>query len=150
MNLLCVKSRLRYSAELAFYKEHHINKCNIHIHALCIPLEWFSWFVLLNYIQVIPFIISTIVGMHYLFLNVNASYITAISIVILEYLAKIVFTSVNYAWIWAFAIQFLSWGIQVFIGHYYYEKNSPGMTKRLTLESIVLSLLMAWDVIFDD
>jgi uncharacterized membrane protein YGL010W len=45
----------------------------------------------------------------------------------------------------AVILQFFSWIIQVQIGHFYYEKNRPGMMKKITFNSTVLSLFMAID-----
>jgi uncharacterized membrane protein YGL010W len=52
----------------------------------------------------------------------------------------------NYStWLAAVILQLFSWFIQVQIGHFYYEKNQPGMMKKLTFNSIILSLFMAVD-----
>jgi len=42
-------------------------------------------------------------------------------------------------------MQGVSWFMQVVVGHWILEKNQPSMTKKLTFNSIVLSVLLAWD-----
>ena len=42
-------------------------------------------------------------------------------------------------------LQFTAWFLQVYIGHSILEQNHPSMMKKLTINSIVLSLLLAWD-----
>jgi uncharacterized membrane protein YGL010W len=43
-------------------------------------------------------------------------------------------------------IHLVAWSLQVGVGHILLEKNSPGFMTDLTLNAIVLSILLAWDV----
>ena len=39
-----------------------------------------------------------------------------------------------------------AWVVQVGVGHALVEGNKPGMVEQLTVNSVVLSPLLAWDV----
>ena len=43
---------------------------------------------------------------------------------------------------------FMSWSIQVLVGHFFIEGNSPGFTTQCSFNSIIFSPLLAWDTKF--
>lgn len=138
--------RNSYKEELVFYKAYHRNKSNWLIHAVTIPFEWASWLLLL-----------ACINMHWYVALSCAVYYTCIGskISILASVAQIIYcwgahetcrhfglyTSVAIV----VAVQLSSWFAQVCIGHYLIEKNQPAMATKLTLNSIFLSPMIAWD-----
>jgi uncharacterized membrane protein YGL010W len=45
----------------------------------------------------------------------------------------------------ALLVHVMSWAVQVLIGHRMYERNLPAMATKLTINSVFLSVLLAWD-----
>eukprot|EP01035_Chromulina_nebulosa_P022939 gene22939-29714_t len=45
----------------------------------------------------------------------------------------------------ALLIYVVSWFVQIYIGHGFYEKNTPGFLTKCTVHSILLSPMLAWD-----
>lgn len=135
--------RCAYKEELLFYRSHHQNKVNWYIHRFCIPLEWLSWFTFSSFV-LSPVVIASVVAIYYLVIGSPASCRAALLTLMLGCIALVVnkSTITAYACILAFLLQITAWVVQVRIGHYYFEKNSPGMLKKLTFNSAVLSLLM--------
>ena len=135
-----------YSSELLFYRSHHQNKINWYIHRVCIPLEWLSWFIFTPYIQ-LTIAIALIVAVYYLLTGSKASCTAAFATIMLGYIALILNRLMirDNACFIAFSLQIIAWLAQVRIGHFYFEKNSPGMLKKITVNGAVLSLLMVFE-----
>ena len=145
------KLQRAYSSEFLFYQSHHQNESNWRIHCICIPLEWLSWFLILSCIRYVAVVFATAVASYYVVIGSDASVKSVITIAALCYFAIVThaFLSLRYAFYLAAVLQLTAWFVQVKIGHYYFEKNSPGMLKKLTLNSVVLSLLMALEAFND-
>lgn len=137
--------RKQYKSELSFYHLHHQHQTNWRIHFICVPIEWLSWFLLCCYVTS-PFPIATIIALYYMMIGSYDSYKASALILLLSCGAIILFNVLNkYSWWVVLILQVFSWLIQVRIGHFYYERNRPGMMEMITVNSIVLSLFLAVD-----
>jgi len=147
-------SRTRYyREELAYYQRYHAHPINWLIHTVCVPLEWFSWLVLVSYLgpgAQWPVAIS--VGIYHCFTLWQHSFTlagaSALAQVTMAFCADELrnnYAGARHAWWIAVLVHALSWAGQVLLGHYWIEQNSPGMANKLTLNSIVLSVPLAWD-----
>lgn len=142
-----------YQEELAFYQRYHTHPTNWAIHALCVPLEWFSWLVLLSYLgpgSHWPVAVS--VGTYQCFAvwghSVKLAAASALTQVVMAACAdelRLAYAGARHAWVAALLIHAASWAGQVLVGHYWIEQNKPGMVNKLTFNSVVLSVPMAWD-----
>jgi uncharacterized membrane protein YGL010W len=144
---LFMQYRKYYKEELIFYTKYHKNSINWYIHAICAPLEWFSWLLLISSLH-LEYFLSSIVAIYYIALNFSFINVTsAVSLLMMSYCA----TTISFDWnIWqkvyiSIIIQLIAWFCQVNIGHFLIERNSPAMTNKLNVNSIILSLLLAWD-----
>ena len=135
-----------YCSELLFYRSHHQNRFNWYIHRVCIPLEWLSWFIFTSYIH-LTMVIASIVAVYYLLTGSKASRTAAFTTIMLGCIASILKRLIlkEHACFIALSLQIIAWLAQVRIGHFYFEKNSPGMLKKITVNSAVLSLLMVFE-----
>jgi uncharacterized membrane protein YGL010W len=143
-------SRIRsaYRYELDFYRKFHKNGINWWIHAVAIPVEWTSWQVLLCLFKC-HLMTALIIAVYYMLINSKISIVAALSQFVFSWFAEMIVGIVDgnhYSSILiAIIMQAVAWTLQVGIGHHMVEKNSPGMTTSLTLNSIVLSPILAWD-----
>ena len=141
--------RKSYNEELALFKKHHKNRMNKWIHFITVPIEWFSSFLIISLL--VPFTwFWTIVILVYAYLCMLGSkkkfLVGAIHMLIA--CLSIWYKSNNTLFrsiIVAIVGQLFAWITQIGIGHMLIEKNSPSMTKRFTLNSIVVSLLLIAD-----
>ena len=135
-----------YQSELLFYTSFHKNETNWMIHAVSIPLEWTSWLLFLAILN-IHWYVAVIAAVYYVILNSHRSIPAAIAQIVFCWVAERIFRNAGtYPSLAIVAIvQLSSWFVQVYIGHKICEKNMPAMTVKLTLNSILLSPLLAWD-----
>jgi uncharacterized membrane protein YGL010W len=118
------------------------------IHVITVPMEWFSWYVVLSYAySAVPAVIGLVIAAYYAVLGVKDSLIASLAMVTLGLLAS---SSPHYMTVYigvpfAIVLQSIAWFVQVQVGHFIFEQNKPGMLTKLTINSIVLSLLLAWD-----
>lgn len=143
-----VSLRSMYTEELILYKRHHRNEVNRLLHVVLVPIEWTSWLMMLSIVR-LQWMVAVIIAVYYLTLSRSMSKYAAcgqlISAALSSYLCNCMQSSISNVILLAAFIQITSWIIQVLIGHYIFEQNSPSMSTRLTLNSVVLSLLLAWD-----
>lgn len=135
-----------YHPELAFYRRYHRNRTNWLIHQFCIPLEWLSWLIFCSELfEPTPLVV--LIALYYCVIATSASYKAACALLLLSAFARLIasLTSLNNSLIIAVLIQVSSWYVQIIIGHNHYEKNSPGMYEKISLNSVVLSLLMTFE-----
>lgn len=142
--------RIHYHAEAKFYKSYHQNHINWWIHTVTVPIEWFSFFLLVQYTRVDAVIclsISGIIAAYYLLISCPAASAAAYGMVLTSWCSIFIKQLIppEQLWILALVLHFVAWFSQVVIGHYMVEKNSPAMGQRLTANSVVLSFLLAWD-----
>ena len=93
-------------------------------------------------------ICSCVLGVYYVAIRDHASALLAALLQLaMGYFAPAFGDAVgwDWAWAWALGVQAASWAIQVGVGHYAIEGNSPGMADQLTANSVVLSVLLAVD-----
>lgn len=138
--------RKLYKEELQFYQYYHRNSTNILIHKITIPLEWVSWLLILRIIH-LNWYVSFSISIYYLIINSKMSYYASFAQILSAITSDIIYNNmdiVNSLCISLF-LQCVCWLVQVHIGHFLFEKNSPAMVTKLTLNSILLSYLMAWE-----
>lgn len=144
-----VSLRSMYMDELTLYKRHHRNEVNRLLHMVLVPIEWTSWLMMMSIVR-LQWMVALTVAVYYLTLSRSMSYYAAcgqiISAALSSYLCNCMQSNISNVTLLAASIQFACWIIQVLIGHYIFEQNSPSMSTRLTLNSVILSLLLAWDV----
>jgi uncharacterized membrane protein YGL010W len=138
--------RAAYQTELLFYREHHQSVINWNIHRVCIPLEWLSWFLLVSYICN-PLLIAVIAATYYLIIGSPGSVKASFSVLIMGYFGVSLLRVLLplHPWVTSLLVQVIAWLLQVGVGHRYFEKNAPGMFKKITLNSVVLSLLITFE-----
>lgn len=140
-----------YIEERNFYQNYHQNVNNKFIHAVSVPFEWFGWLLLIQALlkhqlhYVISFYLSTF---NYL-IHSKLSNIVSLYYLLLPFLVDIFIYFTQFTtykrFIYAMVLQSLAWFVQVYIGHNYFEKNNPAMATRLTLFSVCVSTMLAWD-----
>jgi uncharacterized membrane protein YGL010W len=149
--LLVVYRMLRqeYNRELSFYRQHHRHALNWALHTICVPIEWFSWLIGLRYLHsTLPWFVSIATAIYYLLIDQSKIFFFAsFAHIMFALLVDQLFVSSlsSSLWLVAVLLSLCSWAVQIFIGHFYFEKNSPAMATKLSLNSIVLSVLLAWD-----
>ena len=138
--------RLEYTKELSFFKNFHKNKANWAIHAITIPMEWTA-----------SLLIISIFHMHWTVAAATATYhlILQSKNSIAAFLAQILFCCIAHSLhlrlgdlnslLAAVSIHIFAWLTQVLIGHGILEGNAPAMATKLTINSVMLSVLLAWD-----
>lgn len=142
------KLRDCYCQELLFYRNFHQHPLNIAIHTICVPIEWFGFVLLLNFVH-LHNAVSWGTALYYLVLQTRVKYIAATGHILFGFASQYLFVSLgNWMLVMATALvmELVAWFAQIVVGHKFIEKNSPGMQTQLTLNSIVLSVLLAWDV----
>ena len=136
-----------YQQELKLYAKYHNNYLNWLLHTICIPLESLFFLIMICYLfqsALIVTLISIIIAVYYLMLSRPHSLPASISYIIMCYIASSVKTF-KHVWIIAIFIETIAWSLQVFIGHYYLNRNKPSMGERITFNSIILSVMLSWD-----
>ena len=142
-----------YREELAYYQRYHTHPTNWHIHTVCVTLEWFSWLVLVSYLGPgAQWPVAVSVGIYHCLAiwphRITLAAASALAQVIMAFCAdelRVNYAGMYHAWWVALLIHALSWAGQVLLGHYWIEQNSPGIANKLTLNSVVLSVPLAWD-----
>lgn len=141
--------RNEYKKELTLFRNHHQNKINKLIHLLTVPLEWFASFLLISLVLPSTFywVAVAMIYIYYCCLGSKKKYLVGcihvvISIFAISYGSS---HSLLYNIALAVSLQLFAWISQIGIGHVLIEKNSPSMTKKLTLNSIIVSLLLIAD-----
>lgn len=136
-----------YLNELKYYLSYHQHPWNWRLHAICVPIEWLGYYLFLSLLH-IHLIIALPLSLYLIALPSKIAFISSIGNILFALIANKLY---HYLKNWvstlllAFAIQGVAWLIQIFIGHQIIEKNVPGFTKQLTLNSILVSLLLSWD-----
>ena len=136
-----------YDSELKFYLSYHRNLINWRNHAICVPLEWFGWLMILSSFR-LHAIMCCLICSYYALLK-SKMRLPAITVhLFLTYCAEILSGWLGSSWhifFVAILIEFVVWSLQLFVGHYLFEKNHPAMRDKLTINSIALSVILAWD-----
>jgi|MDSY01.2.fsa_nt_gb uncharacterized membrane protein YGL010W len=140
-----------YQDELSFYQRFHRHPVNWRIHAVAVPLEWFGWLLALGLAprRLLHWPFGVSVGVY------HALVVRPAGLAVASFLAQIamavcvdrVVAAISGAWhvlAIAVTIHASSWAVQVLVGHYRVEKNKPGLATQLTLNSVLLSVPMAW------
>mmetsp|Transcript_10269 Transcript_10269/g.26704 ORF Transcript_10269/g.26704 Transcript_10269/m.26704 type:complete len:166 (+) Transcript_10269:3-500(+) len=142
-----------YAEELALYRAHHSHMGNWLLHAACVPLEWLSFLITLALVEPrLPWAVQGALAALVLACNRPAlvSVCISLGLLVLAQAANwVVIDLVPGRRIHAIALAAgscsLSWAVQVPIGHWLLERNQPSMASRLTINSVLLSVPLAWD-----
>lgn len=142
--------RQNYDQELSFHRKFHQNKHNKYIHAICIPLEWISWYIFFAIIHMrLNYAVGICLACYYCILKISTpSLFGALFHILVPHFCNSMCAMCDRMWqpiVSAVIVQILAWYFQVYVGHIMYEKNKPALTSRLTVNSILVSLLLAWD-----
>uniref|UniRef100_A0A7S2U3A4 DUF962 domain-containing protein n=1 Tax=Lotharella oceanica TaxID=641309 RepID=A0A7S2U3A4_9EUKA len=152
MNEAILRVHTEYDKELVFYRSFHQHPVNWRIHALAVPLEWWSFLLAAAGVHfALPWAIALGAAGYYLLLSSKKKFLVHISAALAQVVMAFAATrvafeanSVRSTLLWAGIVHVLSWSLQVGIGHWFIEKNNPGMATQLTTNSVVLSPLLAW------
>ena len=139
-----------YLDELDLFVSHHKRKLNRFIHILTIPCEWVSWTMGLTIFS-LHWPISIVIALYLLFIQRKASYFASILHLGIAFFSEKLFhyfggKSLTILSLSIF-LQLISLFMQVVIGHWLIEKNNPSMNKRLTLNSVIVSLSLAMELL---
>jgi uncharacterized membrane protein YGL010W len=154
-------SARNYREEAQLYISHHQHPGNWWLHTVCVPIEWTAWLVILEALNLAKLFAGAI-ALYYLFLLPSryrflgavgqwGCAIAAEWILIATHRIPPLFALPNASagvanlLVTVAAMQTAAWFVQVCIGHHALERNRPSMSQSLTLNSVVLSLLLAWD-----
>jgi len=157
---LSLRLRTDFIKERSIYRESHRNAINKTLHALTVPLEVLSFATalgLLTKVSLLPSCLNLALALYLYFAldgtipNISPAKETAMIIHLLIGIASTLLCSYIQHWgtkgLWfCFVLQILAWSIQVGIGHGIFEKKSPSMTKSLTLNSVLLSLVLSCEI----
>uniref|UniRef100_A0A7S3Z7L6 Uncharacterized protein n=1 Tax=Lotharella globosa TaxID=91324 RepID=A0A7S3Z7L6_9EUKA len=143
--------RTEYNKELKFYLRFHQHRVNRRIHAFAVPLEWWSFLLAATAIHnAMPWAIALGSAGYYLLLSSKLNATTHIGASIAQVVMAFAATrlallgSIRSTLLCAGTVHGISWALQVGVGHWMIEKNNPGMATQLTMNSIILSPLLAW------
>jgi uncharacterized membrane protein YGL010W len=138
--------RLAYKGELAFYKSFHTNKVNWAIHAITIPFEWTATLLFLSIFN-LHWVLAVGTGLYHLVLGTRISLAACAAQIVFCMIAERIFYHIGVYWSGGLAllVHAISWAAQVLVGHRMYERNLPAMATKLTINSVFLSVLLAWD-----
>lgn len=137
-----------YQKELNLYASCHDNYYNWILHTICVPLESLFFLIIICILfesTAVITSISTIIVIYYLILSKPHSLPAAISYILMCYISLSVRMYKNIGIIIAIFMEIIIWSCQVFIGHYFLNKNNPSMGQRMTINSIILSVMLSWD-----
>lgn len=145
-----------YKKELGFYRQYHQHPWNNAIHFVCVPLE--SLGVIISLYGVIRVLISggevvsdiclwIYCGFHFMYyllppLSAPLSSLYFLVTPICAHASVKTFGAYMSVLI-STIIGVFAWFCQIVIGHLLIEKNLPAMTRKLTLNSICLSVLLS-------
>jgi uncharacterized membrane protein YGL010W len=142
-----------YGDELKLFKQHHSHPGNWLIHAVTVPIEWLASLLLLlslsGVLQPVVNFLSYAIAVYYLLCTKvrPTTILAAASHMVMAHVASFLSSSYSKRRLifLGIAMHLLSWFLQVCIGHRFLERNSPSMLTKLTLNSVILSVLLAWD-----
>ena len=154
---LRARALVAYSSELAFYERHHTHRLNRLLHAVCVPLEWLAFLLLLSLLPPAGLgttavaAVACAAALCHLVLATPVALVAAAAHVLMAVAALglrnacAASSNPRGGLAAAVLIEAAAWSVQVVVGHRLLEGNAPGMTKSLTVNSVVLSVMMAWD-----
>ncbi|KAJ1620602.1 hypothetical protein T492DRAFT_1076761 [Pavlovales sp. CCMP2436] len=147
-------ARRAYRGELALYRAHHASAANWCLHATCVPIEWFSVLLALSAISQaiwslqVHWPVQLVLAAYAAPLSSPTTVVTGSASLALARIvdfALAALPSVQTRLVVALSVWICSWLLQVPIGHWLIERNQPSMATQLTLNSVLLSVPLAWD-----
>ena len=144
--------QLAYDEELVFYRGFHQHPLNVAIHGVCVPAECWAYNTMASLLPLLRlhWVAACLTAGYYLLLRPAPSlavFAAALSQLAFAASADTAKQRLGHLYVFGLAVlvQGLAWTLQVGVGHKLIEKNAPGLQTRLTLNSVVLSHLLAWD-----
>ena len=144
--------RSLYEKERKFYNQFHRNRINNLIHAVFVPVEWFcllhalnmcsttlarsmACFIFVYYTYLETAFGCLVGGMNILLCILSSSLLHSLSLILplSSQISGLLF------------IYLISFSVQTVVGHGAFEGNKPAFANSLTLNSIALSLLLAFN-----
>ena len=149
---MTISNNFKYN--LDFYEKYHQNTFNKIIHILCIPLIVWSFFILINYLNInnysVLFQPSLLVYLFYtIYYFKNESYYSIFSAVFYLFIliqSNIFYINIKNAWFYAILIQVFSWILQL-ASHKYIEKNSPAFVNGIKQSFLTAPLFIIIDLV---
>lgn len=137
-----------YQKELRQYQNHHRHPNNILIHVISVPLEWLGISFLSGYLG-FHWFMNLCIACVLFTLSTRAAQMAGLMHFLLAYITSLAYES----WmedpgrliLWGVVLQIGAWFVQVIIGHYTIERNSPSMSGGLSLLSVIVSLALSWE-----
>jgi uncharacterized membrane protein YGL010W len=135
-----------YKEELLFFRKYHRQKLNRIIHSVCVPIEEFSFLLLLSLVHLI-YLKAVIYFCYHLCLRGFFPKLIGVTHLLLAALAHFVSanSSITFLLFMSFGLQVIAWFCQVVVGHMLIERNQPGFLDKVSFHSVALSLMLAWD-----
>jgi len=149
------KLRTLYERERSIYLKSHQNPWNRRLHQITVSMEWLAAFVLIATVNpILSFLVALGTAIYLAICSHElTSRLVALWTLLVAECASIIVTSVvastTEAVVLAGVLQAVAWAVQVPLGHWLIEKNSPSMATHFTLNSVVLSLLLAFHNVRD-
>ncbi|KAG8459026.1 hypothetical protein KFE25_006571 [Diacronema lutheri] len=141
--------RAAYASELRLYRAHHACRANWLLHAACVPLEWAACLLALAQLAPrAPWLAQLALGAYVLPLHPPISVALGPAQLALAALVDALgaaLPSTRARLAVALCAWCGSWLLQVPVGHWLLERNQPAMVTRLTLNSAILAVPLAWD-----
>ena len=140
--------RSEFFAELAFYRKYHRHRQNWWIHYVCVPLEVTTFLVPAACVhRALPLLVSAPTALYGALLDpprtLLPAAITCSLGIVAERVVAVSGGSTGRALLLALALHAAAWIMQVPVGHWMLEKNTPAMQDKMTLNSVVLCVLLA-------
>jgi uncharacterized membrane protein YGL010W len=140
------RARFAYRGELALYRAHHARAANWWLHAACVPVEWLAMLLALSALSALSAVASHLpLPAHWLAQLALAAYVAPLALARVVDLLLAALPSFQGRLVVALVAWTCSWLLQVPVGHWQIERNQPSMATQLTLNSVLLSVSLAWD-----
>lgn len=138
--------RREYQQELTFFRKFHRNRINWAIHAVTIPMEWTASLLILSIFR-LHWMVAAATAVYHLILFSKKSIPAFVAQFLFCWAAQMLhqhFGNVQSVCV-ALMMHIIAWVAQVVIGHRMLEGNWPAMATKLSINSVVLSVILAWD-----
>lgn len=147
-DLFALSHRIRgfYVEEFDIYQQYHQNKTNKLIHALTVPILWFTISMLLCLLN----LERTLALIHFLGVC-SISFLgcfVGLFFFLLTVLARMSLDILGPVNTFSLAVIFhaIAWFVQIYIGHHKVEKNSTSLSDHASVQGALFSLLLSWDL----
>jgi uncharacterized membrane protein YGL010W len=138
-----------YKDDCEHYLAYHNDQINYLIHMITIPFEWYGFILCCGFFH-LHLIVSFLTGIIHLFLKRKLGYFVAFIHFLFGISSEVLFRTKKVSsfslLLIGVALQIIAWSLQVLIGHWYLEKNSPAITQKFSVTSVIFSVMLSWDI----